>query len=51
MTKDGEITVATVYDLMMGQFGVSRGLGGEYPKDYDDYNQPFTPAWQENIPA
>ena len=47
MTKSGEITVATVYDLMMAQFGVSRGLAGEYPKNYDDYDQPFTPAWQE----
>ncbi len=47
MTRDGEITVATVFDLMMAQFGVSRGLGGDYPKNYDDFNQPFTPAWQE----
>ncbi len=46
MTKDGEVTVATVFDLMMGQFGVSRGLGGDYPKSYED-DKPFTPAWQE----
>ncbi len=31
-TEDGEVIVATVYDLMMAQFGVDRGLGGEYRK-------------------
>ncbi|HSP13576.1 MAG TPA: molybdopterin-dependent oxidoreductase, partial [Thermoanaerobaculia bacterium] len=40
------VLVATVYDLLMAQYGVDRGLGGDYPKDYDD-EQPFTPAWQE----
>jgi nitrate reductase alpha subunit len=45
-TRDGEVTVATVFDLLMAQFGVSRGLGGDYPKDYDD-DKPFTPKWQE----
>ena len=24
-----------------------RGLAGDYPADYDDENQPYTPAWQE----
>ena len=46
MTRDGEVTVATVFDLLMAQFGVSRGLGGDYPIDYDD-DKPFTPKWQE----
>ncbi|HIJ87742.1 MAG TPA: nitrate reductase subunit alpha [Desulfuromonadales bacterium] len=46
MTKDGEVIVATVFDLMMAQFGVSRGLDGDYPKNYQD-DKPFTPAWQE----
>ncbi|WP_298432133.1 nitrate reductase subunit alpha [Geobacter sp.] len=45
-TAAGEATVVTVYDLLMAQFGVSRGLGGDYPKDYDS-DRPFTPAWQE----
>ena len=31
----------------MAQYGVPRGLPGEYPKDYDDENAPFTPAWSE----
>ncbi len=47
-TASGEtVTVATVYDLLMAQYGVSRGLAGDYPKDYDDESQPYTPAWSE----
>lgn len=41
-----KVPVATVYDLLMAQFGVSRGLAGDYPADYDDL-VPYTPAWQE----
>ncbi|MCC7418456.1 MAG: nitrate reductase subunit alpha [Acidobacteria bacterium] len=39
--------VTTVYDLMMAQYGVGRGLAGEYPADYDDEAAPYTPAWTE----
>src|SRR5215813_7587528 len=46
-TETGPVLVATVYDLMMAQFGVNRGLGGDYPIDYDDEKQSYTPAWQE----
>ncbi len=47
-TADGkEVTVATVYDLLMAQYGVPRGLPGDYPESYDDENLPFTPAWSE----
>jgi len=47
-TADGKTaTVATVYDLLMAQYGVSRGLPGDYPKDYNDDSQPYTPAWSE----
>jgi nitrate reductase alpha subunit len=46
MTSEGEITVATVFDLLMAQFGVSRGLSGDYPANYED-DKPFTPKWQE----
>jgi nitrate reductase alpha subunit len=47
-TKDGKkVLVATVYDLLMAQYGVDRGLGEGYPSDYDDENAPFTPAWSE----
>ncbi|HEU0140254.1 MAG TPA: molybdopterin-dependent oxidoreductase, partial [Bryobacteraceae bacterium] len=41
------VTVATVYDLMMAQFGVPRGLEGAYPESYDDEQAPYTPAWSE----
>ena len=47
-TADGEtVVVTTVYDLLMAQYGVYRGLEGDYPTDYDDENAPYTPAWSE----
>ncbi|HEX7447779.1 MAG TPA: molybdopterin-dependent oxidoreductase, partial [Pirellulales bacterium] len=47
-TASGEtVLVTTVYDLLMAQHGVSRGLPGEYPVDYDDETAPYTPAWSE----
>lgn len=46
-TVDGEVLVTTVYDLIMGQYGVSRGLDGAYPADYTDKDSAYTPAWQE----
>ncbi len=47
-TADGEsVQVTTVYDLLMAQYGVDRGLAGEYPADYDDTESPYTPAWSE----
>ncbi len=45
-TSDGRVPVATAYDLLMAQFGVGRGLEGDYPTSYDD-DMPYTPAWQE----
>ncbi|HEX7057016.1 MAG TPA: nitrate reductase subunit alpha, partial [Bacilli bacterium] len=42
------VPVATVFDLLMAQFGVDRGLAGDYPADYDD-PVPYTPAWQESF--
>jgi len=46
-TTDGVAIVATVYDLLMAQYGVPRGLGGDEPTDYGDATQPYTPAWAE----
>lgn len=47
ITLNGQtLVVTTVYDLMLTQFGISRGLTGDYPSDYDD-PKPYTPAWQE----
>ena len=45
-TKAGEVTVTSVFDLMTAHCGVSRGLAGDYPRDYDS-DLPFTPKWQE----
>ncbi len=42
-----EVLVATVYDLLMAQYGVPRGLEGQYPSDYNDDHAPYTPAWAE----
>ncbi len=43
----GSALVTTVYDLIMAQYGVSRGLPGQYPADYHDRDAAYTPAWQE----
>ncbi len=47
--KEGETLVATVFDLMCANYGLDRGLGGEWvAKSYDE-DIPYTPAWQEKI--
>ncbi|BCX87670.1 nitrate reductase/nitrite oxidoreductase, alpha subunit [Methylomarinovum tepidoasis] len=48
--KNGEAAlVATVFDLLVANHGLDRGLGGEYvAQSYDDL-QPYTPAWAEKI--
>lgn len=45
-TKDGRVPVATAFDLLVAQFGVGRGLPGDYAENYDDCAA-YTPAWQE----
>ncbi len=46
-TTDGQTAlVATIYDVLMAQYGVPRGLPGAYPKSYDD-DMVYTPAWTE----
>lgn len=45
-TESGKIPVTTVFDLLMAQYGVDRGLGGDASKSYDDTDG-YTPAWQE----
>ena len=47
-TKDGPIQVTTVYDLLLANYGIDRGLGGEVAHSYEE-NTPYTPAWQEKI--
>ncbi len=47
--KGGDIYVATVFDLFCANYGLDRGLGGDWvSKDYDE-DIPFTPAWAEKI--
>lgn len=47
-TTDGKkIAVTTVYDLIMAQYGIDRGLGGDWPQDYNDKDGNYTPSWQE----
>ncbi|MFO0981316.1 MAG: nitrate reductase subunit alpha [Planctomycetota bacterium] len=46
-TVHGPVKVTTVYDLLMAQYGVPRGLAGDYPESFDDESAPYTPAWSE----
>jgi nitrate reductase alpha subunit len=40
--------VTTVLDLLLAQYGVKRdGMPGDWPRGFDDTEQPYTPAWQE----
>ena len=31
----------------MAQYGIGRGLEGDYPDSYEDKGAAYTPAWQE----
>jgi len=46
---DGEALVATVYDLLLANYGLDRGFGGEHVARSFDENVPYTPAWAEKI--
>ncbi len=49
MTKDGPVLVATVFDLLTGNYGIDRGFGGgNVAASYDD-DTPYTPAWAEAV--
>ncbi|MDP3138907.1 MAG: nitrate reductase subunit alpha, partial [Burkholderiaceae bacterium] len=41
--------VATVFDLQVANYGVARGLAGEFAAASFDEDTPYTPAWQERI--
>ncbi len=50
LTIDGkEVLVATVFDMMISQYGIDRGLGDNLATSYDDASVPYTPAWGEKI--
>jgi len=47
---DGSVQrVATVYDLMLSQYGIQRPGSKHSAKGYDDASSHYTPAWQEKI--
>ncbi len=47
--EGGTVLVATVFDLMCANYGLDRGLGGDWvAKDYAE-DVPGTPAWAERI--
>jgi len=49
MTQTGEVLVATVFDLLAGNYGIDRGFGGgNVAASYDD-DVPYTPAWAEAV--
>ncbi|MCI4663782.1 MAG: nitrate reductase subunit alpha [Neomegalonema sp.] len=46
---DGEAYVATVFDLFCANYGLDRGLGGEWGATSYEQDLPGTPAWAEKI--
>ena len=45
-----EAFVASVFDLLVSQYGVDRGLGGDnVADDYNNANVAYTPAWAEKV--
>src|SRR5699024_3942268 len=47
---DGSVNkVATVYDVMLSQYGIKRDGASYVAKGYDDEQSIHTPAWQEAI--
>ena len=48
-TADGEVLVATVFDLFCANYGLDRGLGGDWVATSYDEDVPGTPAWAKKI--
>ena len=46
---DGKSFAATVFDLLVANYGIDRGLGGENVANSYDEDVPYTPAWQQAI--
>ena len=44
-----EILVATIFDLMVANYGIDRGLGGDNVAHSFEDDIPYTPSWQEKI--
>ena len=45
----GRARVATVFDLLVANYGLDRGFGGDHVARSYDENVPYTPAWAEKI--
>ncbi len=48
-TVSGPVRVATVFDLMVANYGVDNGLGGGNVAANYDSDVPYTPAWAEPV--
>lgn len=48
-TAAGPVMVTTIMELYFAQYGVNRGMEGQWPSGYEDDSQPYTPAWQERF--
>ncbi len=46
---EGEAKVATVFDLFCANYGLDRGLGGDWVASDYDADLPYTPKWAEKI--
>ncbi len=50
LVDGSEVLVTSVFDLLVAQYGVDRGLGGDnVAGSYDDANVAYTPAWAEKV--
>ncbi len=47
--KGGKTPVATVFDLLCANYGLDRGLGGNNVAISYDQDEPFSPAWAEQV--
>ena len=45
----GTVRVATVFDLLCANYGLDRGIGGDFVAGDYGLDVPFTPAWAERI--
>ncbi len=49
LADGSDAVVATVFDLFCANYGLDRGLGGEWTAGSYDDDCPYTPAWAEKI--
>ena len=49
LVDGSEVLAATVFDLLVANYGVDRGLGGRHIAAGYEADAPYTPAWQKKI--